>query len=82
VVDPMGDDAAARRALRGGSWLFGPRYARSAYRLDGHRDFRYDVVGLRLALRSASPAGGAGELADGVGPSGRRSRPAGRAQPA
>ena len=47
----------AHRALRGGSWLDGARRVRSARRFAFRRDFRFDFIGFRLALRSSSPAG-------------------------
>jgi formylglycine-generating enzyme required for sulfatase activity len=36
-------------ALRGGAWDFGPRFVRAAFRSRRSRDFRYGLVGLRLA---------------------------------
>ncbi|MFN9548162.1 MAG: SUMF1/EgtB/PvdO family nonheme iron enzyme [Cyanobacteriota bacterium] len=38
------------RLLRGGSWFNRPRFCRSAYRLRGHQDGRYDYVGFRLCV--------------------------------
>ena len=36
------------RLLRGGSWFSDPRFCRSAYRLDGHPDFRSLSFGFRV----------------------------------
>ena len=55
VDDPIGPTESASRALRGGSWILGARYARSAYRLARTRDKRLHGFGFRLALRSTSP---------------------------
>jgi formylglycine-generating enzyme len=43
------------RAIRGGSWGSDPRNVRSAIRDRGHRGLRYQVLGLRLVLRSRGP---------------------------
>ena len=48
----------ARRVLRGGSWIGGARYARSAYRRASERGLRAIDFGFRLALRSSSPEQG------------------------
>jgi formylglycine-generating enzyme required for sulfatase activity len=37
-----------RRLLRGGSWGFGPRGCRSAYRYNGHPDGRISNIGFRV----------------------------------
>lgn len=55
VVDPgLGGEAerAALRAVRGGSWFFRGRNARSAYRSALRRVVADDNLGFRLALRS------------------------------
>ena len=59
IVDPEGPSDSSSRALRGGSWIRSARFARSALRLAGERDYRNFYIGFRLALRSTStsPAG-------------------------
>ena len=46
--EQQGDDCG-RRVVRGGSWLYGPRYVRSAYRDGNTPDTRISYVGFRLA---------------------------------
>ena len=41
--------SAGDRVIRGGSWKFGPGFARSAYRLTTSTDFRIHTLGFRLA---------------------------------
>ncbi|KYC35634.1 hypothetical protein WA1_07400 [Scytonema hofmannii PCC 7110] len=41
------------RMLRGGSWIYNPRNCRSAFRSDGHPDYRYDNAGFRVVLSGA-----------------------------
>ncbi len=41
--------SGARRVFRGGSWNVSAQYCRSAVRFNGSPDFRYAVVGFRLA---------------------------------
>jgi formylglycine-generating enzyme required for sulfatase activity len=48
--DPPGALGASDRVLRGGGWLFGPWFARSAYRNWGVPVFRDQFLGFRLAL--------------------------------
>ncbi|AIY42328.1 hypothetical protein LT85_3170 [Collimonas arenae] len=47
---PATGGQCAGRALRGGSWDFGPRYVRSARRLRTPPAFRKNEVGFRLAV--------------------------------
>lgn len=58
LQDPLGptESASVSRALRGGSWSFHARNARSANRNADPRSDRYHNFGFRLALRSTSPA--------------------------
>ena len=44
-----GKFSAKRRVLRGGSWNFNARNARTTYRDWNNRDYRFFVIGLRLA---------------------------------
>ena len=46
------------RALRGGSWSNGARYARSAYRNDDNRGSRSRNIGFRFSLRPIKPSHG------------------------
>ena len=48
--DPSGAEGATDRVLRGGSWSFRPRYARSAVRHWDEPGYRYFTLGFRLAL--------------------------------
>jgi formylglycine-generating enzyme required for sulfatase activity len=41
-------DGGADRLLRGGSWLYDPRYCRSAYRGTDHPGNRYNGIGFRV----------------------------------
>ncbi|PPD23601.1 MAG: Sulphatase-modifying factor protein [Methylobacter sp.] len=50
VTDPQGPEAGVNRVLRGGSWIFNGRHARSAYRSHYEPDYRYYDFGFRLAL--------------------------------
>ncbi len=59
VTDPTGPTSGSYRVLRGGSWIYFGRNARSAYRDRHAPDFRDDFIGFRVALGQgeASPAG-------------------------
>ena len=59
-VDPSGGAGGDSRVLRGGAWHNPAGLARSAYRNRFQRGFDWTSTGFRLALRSPSPAGGAG----------------------
>ena len=50
IVDPQGSEIGARRVLRGGSWIDGGRFCRSAYRDASAPGFRGNAIGFRLAL--------------------------------
>ncbi|PTT78480.1 hypothetical protein DBR42_23465, partial [Pelomonas sp. HMWF004] len=54
VTDPQGPLDGARFAVRGGSWLYVARGARSACRFAFGRASRLDCLGFRFALRSRS----------------------------
>ena len=60
VTDPEGPAEGDYRVLRGGAWGNPAGRARSAYRDLTHRGYDWPRSGFRLALRSPSPAGGAG----------------------
>lgn len=47
--DPGGPQSGRQRVQRGGSWLFGPEFCRSAARSIGRPTGSYTVVGLRVA---------------------------------
>ena len=49
IVDPQGSGVGSYHVLRGGSWLNGGRFCRSAYRRDVP-GFRFNRIGFRLAL--------------------------------
>lgn len=68
-LDPPDGDDETWRALRGGSWRDHPGSARATYRRSIPRDDHWHSHGFRLALRSASPGGGAAAV-------GSRSEPA------
>jgi uncharacterized protein (TIGR02996 family) len=49
-VDPRGPEEGTRRALRGGSWYYGARICRSAYRYRYEPDARHNDFGFRVAM--------------------------------
>ena len=59
-VDPSGGTEGDARVLRGGAWHDHAARARAACRNHGRRGGAWRDGGFRLALRSPSPAGGAG----------------------
>ncbi len=65
--EPVGQEQAAHRAVRGGSWLFHARDARSAFRYAFARVDRLRSLGFRLALRSTSPEDPEGPAGGSVG---------------
>ncbi len=51
LADLLKDDR--RRVQRGGSWVIGPRYCRSVYRVSAHPDFTSSHDGFRVACGGA-----------------------------
>jgi formylglycine-generating enzyme required for sulfatase activity len=49
AVDPRGPSSGSFRVLRGGSWDYGGRRCRSSYRFLLTPDYRYNLLGFRLA---------------------------------
>ena len=47
-VDPTGPDSGSNRVLRGGSWNYDPRGARSAFRYRNVPGYQHDGLGFRL----------------------------------
>ncbi len=60
--NPMGPQKAIRRVLRGGSWIYGGVFCRSALRDGNVPSFRYWYVGFRLAAVPLSPGGHVGKI--------------------
>ena len=52
LTDPKGPATGSNRVLRGGSWLNGGSYLRSAFRYNGAPSYRYQNIGFRLAFRT------------------------------
>jgi formylglycine-generating enzyme required for sulfatase activity len=52
--NPRGPEGDATRVVRGGSWNFVAGWLRSASRFEWPRDYRYESLGFRFALRSTS----------------------------
>ena len=50
VADPAGAPRGSSRIARGGAWRGNGRYCRPAYRDDYNPSYRFNVLGLRLAL--------------------------------
>ena len=48
--NPLVTSGGSSRVLRGGSWLYNPRYVRAAFRSRDSADFRNDNLGFRLCL--------------------------------
>jgi formylglycine-generating enzyme required for sulfatase activity len=51
LKDPTGPENGTGRVLRGGSWIGGPRVARSAYRHGHEPGGRYHYIGFRVVVR-------------------------------
>ena len=54
VKDPVGPEVGGGRVLRGGGWSGDGRYARSAQRYHFSPDYRYSLIGFRLARGQSS----------------------------
>ena len=53
--NPQGPEKGAVRVLRGGAWLLFAQFCRVAYRFRNSPDFRFNLIGFRLALTAAPP---------------------------
>jgi formylglycine-generating enzyme required for sulfatase activity len=49
LVNPLGPTHGTTRVLRGGAWLLFPHFCRVAYRFREGPDFRFNLIGFRLA---------------------------------
>jgi len=49
VTNPPGPSQGSTRVLRGGAWLLFPQFCRVAYRFREGADFRFNLIGFRLA---------------------------------
>jgi formylglycine-generating enzyme required for sulfatase activity len=47
--NPRGPEQGTVRVLRGGAWLLFPQFCRVAYRFRNSPDFRFNLIGFRLA---------------------------------
>jgi formylglycine-generating enzyme required for sulfatase activity len=47
--NPQGPEKGTVRVLRGGAWLLFPQFCRVAYRFRNSPDFRFNLIGFRLA---------------------------------
>ena len=66
VTDPKYDasEKGAERVIRGGSWIYDGRDARSAYRYNFSPDYRSNLIGLRLSLGQPSGSSRGGSRFD------------------
>jgi sulfatase modifying factor 1 len=53
LVDPHGPEQGHRRIVRGGSWGYPAHACSSSYRSDAIQDFRFNLVGFRVAAGCA-----------------------------
>jgi sulfatase modifying factor 1 len=49
LSNPQGPEKGTVRVLRGGAWLLFPQFCRVAYRFRNSPDFRFNLIGFRLA---------------------------------
>lgn len=47
--NPLGPESGSTKVLRGGAWLLFPEFCRVAYRFRNNPDFRFNLIGFRLA---------------------------------
>ncbi len=50
VYNPQGPEKGTVHVLRGGAWLLFAQFCRVAYRFRNNPDFRFNLIGFRLAL--------------------------------
>jgi formylglycine-generating enzyme required for sulfatase activity len=55
LANPAGPLQGATRVLRGGAWLLFPQFCRVAYRFREGPDFRFNLIGFRLARSASTP---------------------------
>jgi iron(II)-dependent oxidoreductase len=55
--NPQGPEKGTVRVLRGGAWLLFPQFCRVAYRFRNSPDFRFNLIGFRLAMNSMEARG-------------------------
>ena len=53
--NPQGPSSGTARVVRGGSWNFNAFYSRVSYRYNDKPDYRYFILGFRLALDYSHP---------------------------
>lgn len=49
LANPQGPETGATKVLRGGAWLLFAEFCRVAYRFRNNPDFRFNLIGFRLA---------------------------------
>jgi formylglycine-generating enzyme required for sulfatase activity len=49
MANPIGPEHGSTKVLRGGAWLLFPEFCRVAYRFRNSPDFRFNLIGFRLA---------------------------------
>lgn len=47
--NPLGPESGTTKVVRGGAWLLFPEFCRVAYRFRNSPDFRFNLIGFRLA---------------------------------
>jgi len=57
MSDPTGTEAGSYRVARGGGWIYGARFCRSAYRFGNTPGYRCNDLGFRVASSSMDASG-------------------------